>query len=61
MTEPRNWLIDILEDASQKVEATPSWRRSAYWDAEYRKIEERKKNELQARTASKEADKDKSR
>jgi hypothetical protein len=57
MTQPRNWLEDVLEDASQKVAARPAWQRSAYWEEERRKIEERRNIEQQAQAAAKETEK----
>ena len=38
--ENENWLIDIVRDASEKVNARPPERRSVYWEERRRRLEE---------------------
>ena len=54
MSEPQNWLFEIVEDASRRVEARPPYRRSHYWEERRRQMEAALKSAQEAEAAEKE-------
>lgn len=52
MSQPPNWLIDIVRDASQRVDARPPARKSDYWEERRRQIEANRKLEEELTIAS---------
>lgn len=54
MSQPHNWLVDIVQDASKKVADRPAARRSDYWEERRRQIDANRKTEQEAQAAAKE-------
>ena len=54
MSHEQNWLIDIVSDARERVNASPPERRSAYWEERSRQFDEARKKEREAMAAQKE-------
>lgn len=53
MSQPQNWLFDIVQDAKERVNRLPAERRSDYWEERSRRFDEERKKEQEAQAAQK--------
>lgn len=53
MSQEQNWLIEIVRDARERVNASPPERRSPYWEERSRQFDEARKKEQEALAAQK--------